>query len=155
MIMKKLFLTVLILITFYGFAEGGVNEKYSYKDFTGMDFSKVDVKEFNNTEIIGSCFSQEEPFTSIFPDKMTGVKFARCNVDNVNIPVGNTLEKCTNKMIKRQNDLEHWVVDKELKPIEPLNKEMYQELKISIDPKDIPVIKRDEPITTQKYGGKE
>lgn len=130
-----------------------INEKYSYKDFTGLDFSKVDAKEFNGTEIIGSCFSQLVPMTKIFPAGMTGVSFVKCNLDNIDVPVGNTMDACCNQHWKEQNDRELWVVDTiSLQPIEPLCKQMYQELKISIDPVDIPIEKMDEPITSKEMG---
>ena len=127
-----------------------MNKKYSYKDFTGLDFSKVDAKEFDNTEIIGTCFSQLEPMTKIFPTGMTGVSFVKCNLDNVDIPAGNTMDACCNRQWKEQNDLELWVVDVALQPVEPLSKEMYQDLNISLDPADIPNKKMDKPITATK-----
>jgi len=35
------------------------NTKYSFKDFLNKNFKDIPVEEFNNTEIIGSCFYQE------------------------------------------------------------------------------------------------
>lgn len=61
-----------------------LNEKYSYKDFSFQNFSGVDAKEFNNTEIIGSCFCQSRnEISDIFPDDMVNVTFINCNLDNV------------------------------------------------------------------------
>ena len=78
-----------------------VNEKYSYKDLVDQNFTTVDAPEFNNSEIVGSNFFQyNAPRSNVFPSDMTGVTFKNCNLDNCNIPAGNTLEKCTNLHIK-------------------------------------------------------
>lgn len=126
-----------------------INEKYSYKDFMGQDFASVNASEFNNTEIVGSCFYQEaEPETEIFPVGMVGVTFKRCNLDNVKIFPGNTVEgSCCHRKIKVQNDLNDWELDESLKPVEPIEKKKYIKLGISIDPKDIPATKLDKRIT--------
>lgn len=134
-----------------------VNEKYSYKDFMHQSFKHLKADEFNNTEIVGSCFYQECEYDDptvvkdIFPDGITGVTFRKCNLDNVLVPLGNTVEvDCTHKKIKIQNDLEDWVLDNALKPIEPMNKEDFIRLGISIDPKDIPETKQTKSIIQQK-----
>jgi hypothetical protein len=128
-----------------------INQKYSFKDFTGQDFSSVDASEFNNTEIKGSCFYQEgEPDTEIFPTGVTGVTFIRCNLDNVKIPVGNTVDKtCINRKIKAQNDLEDWFLNDSNQPTEPMRKADYLRLGISTDPADIPSTKITEPIVSK------
>jgi len=109
-----------------------INKKYSFKDFMGVDLTKVDSKELNNTEIVGSCFWQENsPKKQVFPPTMTGVIFRRCNLDNCVIPDGNTVEPdCTNKQIKiftvdDQNNTivggEDWIVDDALEKVEKLH----------------------------------
>lgn len=127
-----------------------LNERYSYRDFTGLDFTKIDPKEFDKTIITGTCFSQLLPLTKVFPPGMTGVLFMKCNLDNVDIPVGNTMDACCNRQWKEQNDMELWVVDIALQPVEPLSKKMFQDLGISINPANIPVEKMDMPITAKK-----
>ena len=128
-----------------------MNKKYSYKDLTGLEFSKVDAKEFDGTEIIGTCFSQSVPKTKIFPLGMTGVSFVKCNLDNIDVQAGNTQKDCCHRQWKVQNDLEPWIVSGLLDtPVEPLYMELYQELNISINPADSPNEKLDEPITTKK-----
>ena len=126
-----------------------INKKYSFKDFTAQSFASVDPSEFNNTEIVGSCFYQEaEPDTEVFPAGMVGVTFKRCNLDNVKIPPGNTVEgSCCHRKIKVQNDLEDWFLDTSLKPVEPMSKKKFIELGISTDPKDIPATKLDKRVT--------
>ena len=90
-----------------------INKKYSYKDLMGKNFSDVDAKDFNNSQIIGSCFYQEgEPDQTIFPKTMEGVVFIKCNLDNVVIPNNNTVEDCSCKRIKfNPDDKEDWIVD--------------------------------------------
>ena len=134
-----------------------INEKYSFKDFSGRDFSKLDPKkEFNNTEIVGSCFYQEnKPFSEIFPALMTGVTFKRCNLDNVKVPAGNTIitedwEKCCNKQIHVQNDLRDWEVDKDLKAVKPLHNDGE-----NVDPIKIPAnYAKEETINKLDYDAK-
>lgn len=77
-----------------------MNKKYSFGDFLNQNFKSRPANEFDNSEIIGSCFYQEVTYGNtlpvtgidIFPDDMTGVIFKRCNLDNVYIPAGNTVE---------------------------------------------------------------
>jgi hypothetical protein len=141
MIMKKLILCLLLIVG-VSFA-GDINQKYSFKDFTHHKFVKVDPKEFNDTVIVGSCFYQEgDPDQKVFPDGMKGVTFKRCNLDNVLIPEGNTVDKdCTTKRIKVQNDLRDWILDKDNKPVEVMGKEIWESKGLSIDPAEIPATK--------------
>lgn len=135
------------------------NEKYSGKDFTGQSFASLDADEFNNSEIIGSCFAQEAPYSSqgldvnppdpminVFPPSITGVTFTRCNLDNCNIPVGNTVSGGINRKIRVQNDLSDWILDGDNKPIEPQDKKDRIKLSISIEPNDIPLVKQEKDI---------
>ena len=125
-----------------------VNEKYSYKDFMDKDLTRESASDFNNSEIIGSCFYQQiAPETQVFPSGITGVKFSKCNLDNVLIPPGNTIEGGCHRKIKVQNDLEDWFLDNSLKPVEPMSKKKFIELGISTDPKDIPATKLDKRVT--------
>lgn len=132
-----------------------INEKYSFRDFVGQEFTKLDAEEFNNTEIVGSNFWQDnKPFTSIFPEGMRGVTFKRCCLDNVVIPEGNIVvldgaDKCSNLQLKTQNDNEYWVVDKELKPIEPLERKQFLRLGLSLDPSSIPLTKQSDFLITK------
>lgn len=140
---------ILFLLISFNVQAKPLNEKYSYKDFTGKSFRDISVEEFNNTIIVGSCFYQEwdwdRPETSvvkdIFPDGLKDITFENCNLDNVRI-----LDKCENctfikntmKTIKVQNDWDDWILDNALKPIEPLNKQDRLKVGVSVDPKDIP-----------------
>ena len=134
------------------FADPPFNEKYSYKDFADQSFKTVDASEFNNTTIIGSNFWQNDrPHSDIFPNGMTGVVFKRCNLDNVSVPLGNTIdaESC-NVQTKIQNDNEYWIVDAQEKPIEPQEKERFEALGLSVAVQDIPPVKMTELLTNKK-----
>jgi len=130
-----------------------VNEKYSYKDLMNQNFYELKSTEFNNTCIIGTNFYQEnKPDEDIFPD-FVNVEFVKCNLDNVLIKAEmNVDDKSTKKKIKVQNDLEDWVLDTEKKPIEPINKEEFVNKGLSIDPKDIPLLKLDISKTMEVTG---
>ena len=155
--MKRL-LFILMLIPSLAFAQE-VNEKYSFKAFPyhGVSFVDRPASEFNDTIIRGSCFYQEalysadalsvtppSPTVDVFPAGMTGVIFKWCNLDNVNVPIGNTIIGGTHKKIRVQNDLEDWILDVDNKPIEPMDKEQRLEKNVSVDPKDIPTKKMTE-----------
>jgi hypothetical protein len=127
------------------------NEKYSHKDFTDQIFTHTDLSEWNNTEIIGSCFYNQIPLTKVFPSEIKNVKFIGCNLNNIIIPDGCTVEGGCHILIQVQNDGEDWILDKDLNPIEPLNKTQFEKLGLSIDPKDITNVKVNIPITSTKY----
>lgn len=79
-----------------------INEKYSYKNLMNVDLSDVDASEFNNTEIYGSCFYQEDQ-------------------DGNYIPEGNTINiNCSNRRIKVIEN-EDWICDSEGNPIRKVN----------------------------------
>lgn len=138
-----------------------INEKYSYKDFSNQSFKDVKPEEFNNTTIIGSCFYQNandpnikiksDIQKDIFPNGMTGAIFDKCNLDNVYVPSGNTvLGTSCHRIIQKQNDLHNWIMDKDLKPVEPVNKRAFEELNLSKNPKDIPLIKQTKSVQEKK-----
>jgi hypothetical protein len=139
--MKKILFILFLFLSTNCFAE--VNKKYSYGSWMGKDLSKVEAKEFNNSEIWGSCFYQEnEPDKHIFPEDMTGVTFYKCNLDNVYIPAGNTVDSsCTHKKIRVQNDWEDWILDKDLKPVKAMSHEQRLEVGFSTSPANIPIEK--------------
>ena len=120
-----------------------LNKKYSFKDFMDKDLTALPASDFNNSEIVGSCFYQQAaPDTQVFPTGITGVTFSKDNLDNVFIPPGNTIEPdCCHRKIMVQNDLEDWEVDNSLNPLKPINKKVFEGLGLSTDPKDIPAIK--------------
>jgi hypothetical protein len=124
------------------------NEKYSQKDFTGR--SLRDAKDLKDMVIYGSCFSQETPDTKVFPDNMTGVTFLNSNLDNVFVPEGNTIIGGIHRKFKVQADLNDWILNDDSTPKEPIMKEEYQRLGISIDPKDLPTKMMTENIIEKK-----
>ena len=82
------------------------------------------------------------PNRHIFPADMKGVTFIDCNLDNVYIDeTKNTIKNGCHQQTKVQNDLSDWVLDKDLKPVEPMDREERIKLSISIDPKAIPLTK--------------
>tara|TARA_R100001244_G_scaffold92926_2_gene70043 strand:+ start:269 stop:703 length:435 start_codon:yes stop_codon:yes gene_type:complete len=141
-----------------------VNAQYSYKDFTGVDLSGEPAGDFNDSEIIGSCFAQEseysedashsggdhtDPCVSIFPAGMHGVTFTRCNLDNVKIEGNVTVgDRCSHRTIRVMNDLEDWVLKSNHEPNEPINKKKFEKMGLSVDPADIPLVKRETPVTS-------
>jgi len=127
-----------------------INKKYSFSnEFAGQDLSNRPAAEFNNSEIVGSCFYQEnKPDAHVFPADMTGVVFKRCNLDNCYIPKGNTVitEKdhpdysCTKRikvfpptpikpglseevleLAKRTEVCSDWELDEKYWPVKPLH----------------------------------
>ena len=78
-----------------------INEKYSYKDFTHISFKDLSADEFNDSEIIGSCFYIEaNDWVNTFPIDMQGVTFHRCNLDNCIIPDGNNIsDDCCHRLV--------------------------------------------------------
>ena len=123
------------------------NAKYSHGSFKRQDLSGVDPAEFNDTEIVGSCFYQDAHHSATLPDKMTGVVFRNCNLDNCIIPAGATVNGGTNKHIQSQKDGEYWIVGVDGSPIEPRDKAKFIDFGISIAPQDLPAEQLDEPIT--------
>ena len=75
---------------------------------------------------------------------MTGVTFYRCNLDNVYIPEGNTVhESCgTPRLIKIQNDLRDWELDKNtLEPVKVCNEDRWKQEGYSVEKIDLPIQK--------------
>lgn len=126
-----------------------LNEKYSFKDFTGKSLNSVPVEELNGTCVKGSCFYQEilekEPveFKEVFPKDMKNVEFVRCNLSNVLVSSENTFGPDNqHELIAVQNDLQDWIMESSSKEaVEPIRKEEFIEKKLNIDPAKIPAKK--------------
>ena len=127
-----------------------MNEKYSYKDFTYKTFLDTKPEEWNDSEVICSCFYNEKPKSLIFPEGIKGVKFVRCNLDNIVIPKDCTVEGGCNRLIQVQKDGEDWLLDDDLKPVEPLNKAQYIKLGLSINPAALPTSAKSVSVTQEK-----
>ena len=122
--------------------------QYDDKDCTGWDLS--DRKDMNGLTIHGLCLSNETPGAKVLPLNLKGVTFIACNLDNVFIPPGNTVRDCSTRQFEVQNDGEDWLIHPDTKmPVEPVNKQQFTELSLSIDPKDIPKEPMDLAITTE------
>lgn len=119
------------------------NDKYSGKAFPyhGLSFKKeTDLKP--GTVIYASVFYQEwvegDVMKDIFPATMEGVTFYNCNLDNVYISPGNTVIGGQHRKIQVQNDWDDWILEDNLKPKKPMNKEEREKKNLSIKPNDIP-----------------
>lgn len=122
------------------FGEITFNDKYSNKDFTGkILLESIDLED---TIIYGSCFSQETPFTRVFPDNIKHITFYNCNLDNVLIvKPGWITIGCSELSFRVQNDLRDWEIDGAGKPIKVLNEKYWINEGLSVDPNDIPAVK--------------
>ena len=98
----------------------------------------VPAEELNGTEIVGSDFHQDEPFTKFIRDDVKDVVLVDCNADNCLIPPGVTIRGGTNKQHKLQKDGEEWIVNDKLEPVTPFNEKQFRDLGLSLLPKDIP-----------------
>ena len=127
-----------------------MNGKYSYKDFLNKKFTDTPAEEWNDTEVIGTCFAQEKPKTKVFPDEIKGVTFTKCNLDNCIVPETCTINGGTHKWIGVQNDLEDWILDESLNPVEPVDKARFVRLGLSISPLAISASKLEIPATQAK-----
>lgn len=133
------------------------NVDHSFRDHTNVDLSSSTVAaDWNDSEVIGTCFYQEADIDAdriddirktIFPAGITGVTFRRCNLDNVLVPAGNTVDSdCTRRLLQVQNDLEDWEIDEDtLVAIRPIDLNMFTERGFSTDPNDIPVTRQNAP----------
>lgn len=76
-----------------------LNKLHSFKDYLNQSLKHLPAEEFNNSTIRGSCFYQEITYgnvlpidgVDIFPDGVTGLILDGCNVDNVYIKPGITV----------------------------------------------------------------
>lgn len=135
----KLLVTLLVLLiaapVLLADTKDEAAKKWSYKVLVKGDAKPfpeaVTVKELraadipSGTIITGSCFQCEAPDTVIFPDDMKGVRFLRCNLDNVFIPPGNpeigTHEKSSRvKYTVNPADGKDWKLDKAGKFVKPM-----------------------------------
>ncbi len=129
------------------------NEKYSFKDFTGQDLTGLPASEFNDSEIVGSCFYREAPYDAdslganakdprvdVFPLGVVGLVLTRCNLDNVTIPAGATMgDRSSHRKVRIQNDNQDWICDDSTyKPIELCNMKQAQRNGLNTDPANIP-----------------
>ena len=116
---------------------------YSHADFTGRNLTKHKIEQ---TEIVGSCFSQENPDTEVFPADLA-VTFINCNLDNCVIPKGCTVEGGSNRRCKIMNDRNEWEVDEAGNPIRLFDYLLLDKMGIERPkPEDIPATKSRLPI---------
>ena len=112
---------------------------YSNRDLTGFNLS---TENMDGMTIENSCLSD-----ATLPPTLTGATFIDCNMDNVIVPEGNTMIRCSNRTIRLQNDGDDWVCDPvTLEPIEPVNKKSREMQGLNIDPALIPEEPQNESI---------
>lgn len=86
------------------------SDAYSNKCMTGWDLSGR--TDMNNLVIHGLCLSNETPNAQVLPLGLTGTTFLFCNLDNVFVPSGNTIdESCSNRLFQVQADGQDWIVE--------------------------------------------
>lgn len=125
----------------------------------GEHYAVGTFKNMDNLVIYGANFDRESP-EEVFPKDMKGTVFLCAHLDNVFIPKGTDKEpnyifneidgqECgSHKYYKVQTDKEDWVIDPQTNtPLEPINKDAYKHFGISTDPKDLPKMELDAPIT--------
>lgn len=121
-----------------------INDEYSFKDFTGRSglcFEKI------SGIVYASSFGNETPDNHIFPGTMSGVTFIKCNLDNVFIPIGNTVIDCSQRRFKVQNDGNDWLIDGSDNSVLPINYKIFTKFGLPIpQSKDIPITKMDETV---------
>lgn len=121
------------------------------RTYKRQSFRDRDPAEFSDSEIVGSCFYQDEPYTWVFPDGTKNVTLTNSNADNVELPPGTILRgTSTNKQFIIANDGEYWIVDHTRRPLAPREPERFIKCGLSTDPRDIPAEKLPEPITWTK-----
>lgn len=126
------------------------DDAVSLKDFTVKTVPALTP----GTTVYGSCFSKEVPETVIFRAATNRVTFIECNLDNVFVPANanivKTVYRTPPRKFKVQNDLEDWILNDDLTPKEPMRKEEYLRLGISIDPRDLPLIPLSESLIQRR-----
>lgn len=87
-------------------------------EFSGRDFTCQTLlnSNLNGRVIYGSCFSQEIPDTEVFSSGLVAT-FLNCNLDNVKVPVGCTVQNCSQRRFMAQSDGLDWFVDENNNPI--------------------------------------
>jgi len=130
------------------------NKKQAFSQYKGSfkrkSFVNVNPVEFNNSIVLGSNFSQTEPFTDVFPADIENVTFKNCNLNNCNIPDGAIIEGGVNDHFEEQEDHDLWVVDENRKPIRPLHPKIFDNAGITKDPNRIRENKNGVPVTMRK-----
>lgn len=135
------------MIFIYNKTEYNINDEFSFKDFAGKPAKHHYENMPSNIVIYGSCFSQETPDIHIFPENLTGVTFIKCNLENVFIPIGNTIIDCSQRRFFVQNDKNDWLIDINNNPTMPTNHKYFTKLGLPMPlPKDIPITKVDEAV---------
>ncbi len=113
---------------------------------TREELLALDPETLRGATITGVCWAVEAPLgepyrpSDLLPELPDG---AACtiedsNLDNVRIPTGYLLVRCSCRRIQVQSDLEDWEIGEDGLPLRPVRWREYEELGLSTDPADLP-----------------
>ena len=88
------------------------DDKWSFKNFSNRP-----VPDLPDGIVVYSTAFYHEQDAAPFPEKMTGVTFVKCNLDNVTVPRGNTIIQCSQKRFRCQKDGCDWEIDADDRPV--------------------------------------
>lgn len=111
---------------------------YNRVDYTGWEFLSRPEYDWSNRVVDRACFAQESPDTVVFDPNTTGIVFRNCNLENVIIPDGCTVEGGSTLRREEQNDKRDWIIDDKGNPVEIMNKKYWTINGYSTDPTLIP-----------------
>jgi len=87
----------------------------SSKDFTGRDLTLSNL--ITDITIYGTCFSQENPDSIVFPEGSSNITFINCNLDNCILPANSIILGRQPIRFKVQEDGLDWEIDINNNPI--------------------------------------
>ena len=121
-----------------------INEEWSFKNFSNRPVPDIP----SNITVYCTQFYHEIPDSFTFPATMTGVRFVKCNLDNVIVPAENVITECSQKRFRVQNDGNDWEINEFNKPVKYLggDKQFVKRGLPVPDPKDIPLEKVEQAI---------
>ena len=99
-----------------GYETMDYDEKWSFRNFTNLNCPDLP----DDIVVYASSFYWEQPDYETFRKDLKGVTFIKCNLDNLHIPLGNTVIDCHCRRFCCQNDGHDWCIDDKDKPVKLL-----------------------------------